>query len=420
MTKSSKVLFLGQDKIFSALDAWRYTRSKAGARRLPPPQTLLYYSTMPAFATSAVAPLAFATRVRVAKLNSRRRTVRCVAGNSRVLVTTGVMKVDKSLNEVNDDEGAHEEKPRSVLFAAAAVATAIVLAASPARGATTSEMDAFAKPKVDTGAHEYYLDTMEAKGSKPASMLYDDRSSVLYDTATATTDSPTGLDRFGSTATSADETASVVSTAVAVGLFAVLGANSSGGGGGGAGKGKGGSAATKPTIKSKNKPLKTTTVSKTFAAKKRSCTAYVPSYKGEQTSPNYAAAALGATVVMGGLAAGSGGVAVLEAESVSVAAAATGAVLLGTAVSTGNKKTSTVKFNIVSYGRPVTAPAPATKTKPSLQPKPPRKPPTLINTKKTKSDDGGFEKNSSIVTGLLAVSQSERWLSGLPQAHRRR
>ena len=84
---------------------------------------------MPAFATSAVAPLAFATRVRVAKLNSRRRTVRCVAGNSRVLVTTGVMKVDKSLNEVNDDEGAHEEKPRSVLFAAAAVATAIVLAA---------------------------------------------------------------------------------------------------------------------------------------------------------------------------------------------------------------------------------------------------------------------------------------------------
>ena len=72
-----------------------------------------------------------------------------------------------------------------------------------------------------------------------------------------------------------------------------------------------------------------------------------------------AAAALGATVVLGGLS--TAGPAVLEAEGAAVAAAATSAVLLGTAASaaTQTKKKTDVRSNIITFK---TAVAPATKT----------------------------------------------------------
>ena len=88
------------------------------------------------------------------------------------------------------------------MLAAAAVATAIVLAASPAHGAE-------ARPAVDVGAHDYYLETMEASGLQPAS--------IEVKSAPAT-----GLNRFGSAANAADETASLVSTAFAVGPDSVM------------------------------------------------------------------------------------------------------------------------------------------------------------------------------------------------------
>ena len=69
------------------------------------------------------------------------------------LVTESALKVDDSLNE-----DAAEGSKSPVVLAAAAVATAIVLAASPARGAE-------ARPTVDVGAHDYYLETMKARGS---------------------------------------------------------------------------------------------------------------------------------------------------------------------------------------------------------------------------------------------------------------
>jgi hypothetical protein len=151
-------------------------------------------------ASTTVAPLAFAARVAGTRLDSRRRCVvrSRVPAKSR-LVSESAMKVDDSLNE-DAPEGTTKSP---VVLAAAAVATAIVLAASPARGAE-------ARPSVDVGAHDYYLETLQASGVRPASI--EVRSAPA-----------TGLKRFGSAATAADETASLVSTAFAVGLAAALG-----------------------------------------------------------------------------------------------------------------------------------------------------------------------------------------------------
>jgi len=304
-------------------------------------------------ASTTVAPLAFAARVAGTRLDSRRRCVvrSRVPAKSR-LVSESAMKVDDSLNE-DAPEGTTKSP---VVLAAAAVATAIVLAASPARGAE-------ARPSVDVGAHDYYLETLEASGVRPAS--------IEVQSAPAT-----GLKRFGSAATAADETASLVSTAFAVGLAAALGLSGKNKKGPKPGSSKSNNAAT---------AKKSNIVKKTFNRKTTAGTAYVPSYRGYTASSSsssrggsgasrdsgsgpapamQAAAALGATVVLGGLA--GAGPAVLEAEGAAVAAAATSAVLLGTAASatasTQTKKKADVRSNIISFKTAV-APAPKTRTK---------------------------------------------------------
>ena len=152
-------------------------------------------SQLHAMASITVAPLAFAARLAGTRLDSRRpRVVRARVPAKSRLVTQSVLKVDDSLNE-----DAPEDSKSPAVLAAAAVATAIVLAASPAHGAE-------ARPAVDVGAHDYYLETMEASGLRPASIE-------------AKSAPATGLNRFGSAATAADETASLVSTAFAVGLI---------------------------------------------------------------------------------------------------------------------------------------------------------------------------------------------------------
>ena len=307
-------------------------------------------------ASTTVAPLAFAARVAGTRLDSRRRCVvrSRVPAKSR-LVSESAMKVDDSLNE-DAPEGTTKSP---VVLAAAAVATAIVLAASPARGAE-------ARPSVDVGAHDYYLETLEASGVRPASI--EVRSAPA-----------TGLKRFGSAATAADETASLVSTAFAVGLAAALGLSGKNKKGPKPGSSKSNNAAT---AKKSNIVKKT---SKPFNRKTTAGTAYVPSYRGYTASSSsssrggsgasrdsgsgpapamQAAAALGATVVLGGLA--GAGPAVLEAEGAAVAAAATSAVLLGTAASaaasTQTKKKADVRSNIITFKTAV-APAPKTRTK---------------------------------------------------------
>jgi len=307
-------------------------------------------------ASTTVAPLAFAARVAGTRLDSRRRCVvrSRVPAKSR-LVSESAMKVDDSLNE-DAPEGTTKSP---VVLAAAAVATAIVLAASPARGAE-------ARPSVDVGAHDYYLETLEASGVRPAS--------IEVKSAPAT-----GLKRFGSAATAADETASLVSTAFAVGLAAALGLSGKNKKGPKPGSSKSNNAAT---AKKSNIVKKT---SKPFNRKTTAGTAYVPSYRGYTASSSsssrggsgasrdfasgpapamQAAAALGATVVLGGLA--GAGPAVLEAEGAAVAAAATSAVLLGTAASaaasTQTKKKADVRSNIITFKTAV-APAPKTRTK---------------------------------------------------------
>ena len=168
-------------------------------------------------ASTTVAPLAFAARLAGTRLDSRRpRVVRARVPAKSRLVTESVLKVDDSLNE-----DAPEDSKSPAVLAAAAVATAIVLAASPAHGAE-------ARPAVDVGAHDYYLETMEASGLRPASI-----EAIEAKSAPAT-----GLNRFGSAATAADETASLVSTAFAVGLAAVLGVSGNNRKGPGASGGK--------------------------------------------------------------------------------------------------------------------------------------------------------------------------------------
>ena len=374
-------------------------------------------SQLLAMASITVAPLAFAARLTGTRLDSRRpRVVRARVPAKSRLVTQSVLKVDDSLNE-----DAPEDSKSPAVLAAAAVATAIVLVASPAHGAE-------ARPAVDVGAHDYYLETMEASGLRPAS--------VEAKSAPAT-----GLNRFGSAATAADETASLVSTAFAVGLAAVLGVS------GNNRKGPGASGGKRPGSKKSNNarvatPKSNIVKTSVFGKKpfrKTAGTAYVPSYKGFVGSSSSsrggsgagsgagsdgagsgpapamrAAAALGATVVLGGLS--TAGPAVLEAEGAAVAAAATSAVLLGTAASaaTQTKKKTDVRSNIITFK---TAVAPATKTHtkvitrtaPPARKAPPAKPPGG-GAKKTKPrwSPGDAPKDTASATrkpaaALLAV-----------------
>lgn len=374
-------------------------------------------SQLHAMASITVAPLAFAARLAGTRLDSRRpRVVRARVPAKSRLVTQSVLKVDDSLNE-----DAPEDSKSPAVLAAAAVATAIVLAASPAHGAE-------ARPAVDVGAHDYYLETMEASGLRPASIE-------------AKSAPATGLNRFGSAATAADETASLVSTAFAVGLAAVLGVS------GNNRKGPGASGGKRPGSKKSNNarvatPKSNIVKTSAFGKKpfrKTAGTAYVPSYKGFVGSSSSsrggsgagsgagsdgagsgpapamrAAAALGATVVLGGLS--TAGPAVLEAEGAAVAAAATSAVLLGTAASaaTQTKKKTDVRSNIITFK---TAVAPATKTHtkvitrtaPPARKAPPAKPPGG-GAKKTKPrwSPGDAPKDTASATrepaaALLAV-----------------
>ena len=376
-------------------------------------------SHLNAMASTTVAPLAFAARVAGTRLDPRRRSVVRVRvpAKSR-LVTESAMKVDDSLNE-----DAPEDSPKSpVVLAAAAVATAIVLAASPARGAE-------ARPTVDVGAHDYYLETMEASGLQPAS--------IEVKSAPAT-----GLNRFGSAANAADETASLVSTAFAVGLAAVLGVSGSKKKGPGASGGERGSKKKKDRrANAKSNIVKASAFGKK-PFRKAAGTAYVPSYKGPITSaPSargghggfrgndttgsgpapamQAAAALGATVVLGGLA--GAGPAALEAEGAAVAAAATSAVLLGTAASaaTQTKKKTDVRSNIITFN---TAAAPAakthtkviTRTAPPARKAPPAKPPGG-GAKKTKAKRWKFpgDESTSSASGSPAAALAVGGLGAL-------
>jgi len=357
-------------------------------------------SNSSAMSSLAAAPLAFAARVPGARLDTRRRCVvrPCVRAKFR-LATQSAMNVDKSLHEED-----RERVVNPVVLATAAVATAVLLAAAPARSAD-------AVPSVDVGAPDYYLRTLDSAGLKPASIPYESSSAPA-----------TGLDRFGSAATAADETASLVSTAVALGLAAALGIGGNkrneGPGGSGGHKSVGRSGPKSNIVKAgkgNNKPF-----NKTVAG-----TAYVPSYKGsvsykasnasfgsngggdfrgdsEGSAPAMqAAAALGATMMVGGLA---GGAVVLEAEQTAVAAVATGAVLLGTAV-TKTRKTTDVKSNIVTFKTDV---APSltrtrevqTKTSRAAGKKPPSKP-----FLKTKAQPGaGFSGSAGdALTGTVAA-----------------
>ena len=116
----------------------------------------LNVSQLHAMASTTVAPLAFAARLAGTRLDSRRpRVVRARVPAKSRLVTESVLKVDDSLNE-----DAPEDSKSPAVLAAAAVATAIVLAASPAHGAE-------ARPAVDVGAHDYYLETMRRAACDP-------------------------------------------------------------------------------------------------------------------------------------------------------------------------------------------------------------------------------------------------------------
>ena len=119
---------------------------------------------------------------------------------------------------------------------------------------------------VDVGAHDYSLETLQASGVRPASI--EVRSAPA-----------TGLKRFGSAATAADETASLVSTAFAVGLAAALGLS---------GKNKKGPKPGSSKSKSNNAATakKSNIVKKTSKPfnRKTTGTAYVPSYRGYTAS----------------------------------------------------------------------------------------------------------------------------------------
>ena len=366
-------------------------------------------SQLHAMASITVAPLAFAARLAGTRLDSRRpRVVRARVPAKSRLVTQSVLKVDDSLNE-----DAPEDSKSPAVLAAAAVATAIVLAASPAHGAE-------ARPAVDVGAHDYYLETMEASGLRPARIE-------------AKSAPATGLNRFGSAATAADETASLVSTAFAVGLAAVLGVS------GNNRKGPGASGGKRPGWKKSNNarvatPKSNIVKTSAFGKKpfrKTAGTAYVPSYKGFVGSSSSsrggkeragsgagsdgagsgpapamrAAAALGATVVLGGLS--TAGPAVLEAEGAAVAAAATSAVLLGTAASaaTQTKKKTDVRSNIITFK---TAVAPATKTRTEVITRPAKPPGGGAKKTKPRWSPGDAPKDTASATrepaaALLAV-----------------
>ena len=154
-----------------------------------------YYSNMPAVATFAVvAPLAY---TRGTERKSRRRL--CVVGAKPRLVTTGAMnKATKSFDDQRVGASTREKKtPSAALLAFAAFATAILVAAAPARCVETLALATTRNPW-DALVNRQ----MSSPGNKK-----------------------TGLRRFGAKATAADETASVASTAVAIGLFLGLGAS---------------------------------------------------------------------------------------------------------------------------------------------------------------------------------------------------
>ena len=268
------------------------------------------------------------------------------------------------------------------------------------------------RPTVDAGAHERYVNQIRAAGVEPGEVVFvgGAEPSAAPRGAGAAGTGPAGLDRFGSAATSADETASLFSTAAAVAIAAALGSSSGGTGGTGSPGGPVKKPPAKKPATNASRKLKTSAkkYSKVSVLAPRKAAPSALSSKGTPTP--YAAtavAALGATAVVTGIAASTPTQVVAPAASASASASASatatvtatapaatafataaeadaaaaalaaGAVVLGTAATVGNKKTGTVRSNIVAYGKPPTAPPtklPA-KTRDVRSKKPPPPPP---------------------------------------------
>lgn len=382
-------------------------------------------------------PAAIGARLADARLASRR--VRVVARRGRK-ASSASPRFKVIADATYNDDDADQATGAAAILAGVAAAAAIVVA-GPARGADFEFMESARaagvsapetsasivleapqsfmgtaprekRPVVDAGAHGRYLDALNARDVEPGKIKY------LGDVP----NQPKGISRFGSAATAADETASLVSTGFALLIFAAVGAAANRDGSGSKTAG-----ISKPKPSTPSKPLAAT---KSTTAKTKKTTAktvdggrkifsggastrpgggFGGGFGGGPRAPSpapvpaaQAAVAVASTVVVGGLASvgggGGGGVAAPPAPPAPVAppapamsatatataaaaetelavAAAAGAAVLGAAVVGSQRFKGTVKSNIVAYGKPATAPRPKAKTIAS-KPKPPKKPPS--------------------------------------------
>jgi hypothetical protein len=406
-------------------------------------------------------PAAIGARLVDARLASRR--VRVVARRGRNS-STAHRRFGVIADATSDDADADQAAGAAAVLAGVAAAAAIAVA-GPARGADfefiesaraagVSAPDGSAtivlqapqsfvsnaphedRPVVDAAAHTRYLDALDARGIEPGKITY----------VGGVPQHPKGLSRFGSAATAADETASLVSTGFALLIFAALGAA-----GNRDGSGSGGVRKSNPKPSKPSKPF-TATKTKTNTAKttrgvdggRRLFSGGAASrpgggfgrgggFGGGPRAPApapapaaQAAVALATTVVVGSIASvggggggvvGGGGVGVVggpsapamtatatttttAAETELAVAAAAGAAVLGATVVGSQRFDDKVKSNIVAYGKPATAPTPKAKTTVISKPKPPRKPPSKLST--AERDAASSNPSSETLSAIAA------------------
>ena len=184
-------------------------------------------------------PAAIGARLADARLASRR--VRVVARRGRK-ASSASPRFKVIADATYNDDDADQATGAAAVLAGVAAAAAIVVA-GPARGADFEFMESARaagvsapetsasivleapqsfmgtaprekRPVVDAGAHGRYLDALNARDVEPGKIKY------LGDVP----NQPKGISRFGSAATAADETASLVSTGFALLIFAAVGA----------------------------------------------------------------------------------------------------------------------------------------------------------------------------------------------------
>ena len=411
-------------------------------------------------------PAAIGARLVDARLASRR--VRVVARRRGRNSSSAPRRFDVIADATSNDDDADQATGAAAVLAGVAAAAAIAVA-GPARGADFEFMESARaagvsapdgsativlqapqsfmsnapredRPVVDADAHTRYLDALDARGIEPGKITY----------VGGVPQHPKGLSRFGSAATAADETASLVSTGFAILIFAALGAAGNRDGSGSGGVRKSNPKPSKPSrpftvAKTKTNTAKTTRGVDGGRRLFSGGAANRPSggfgggggFRGGPRAPApapapaaQAAVALATTVVVGSLAAvggggggvGGGGVggvgggavggvggpsapamtatATATAETELAVAAAAGAAVLGATVVGTQRFNGTVKSNIVAYDKPATAPTPKAKTTVVSKPKPPRKPPSKPS---TADRDAASSNTSSETLGAIAA-----------------